>query len=90
MSEWTEIIEGLAGHIALLKELGERTVEVDPAVMRALAADAGRIAGVTVRVTALAAGLGCETAVEPGKANARITSGSISTVRSPISLSSTM
>lgn len=38
MSEWTDIIEGLADHIALLKELGERTVEIDPAVMRAFAA----------------------------------------------------
>ena len=38
MSEWTDIIDGIADHVALLKELGERTVEVDPAVMQALAA----------------------------------------------------
>ena len=38
MSEWTDIIDGIADHIVLLKELGEQTVEVDPAVMRAFAA----------------------------------------------------
>lgn len=37
MSEWTEIIDGIADHIVLLKEMGERTVEIDPDVMRAFA-----------------------------------------------------
>jgi len=26
MSEWTDIIDGISDHVALLKELGERTV----------------------------------------------------------------
>jgi len=38
MSEWTDILDGIADHVTLLKELGERTVEIDPAVMEALAA----------------------------------------------------
>jgi DNA polymerase len=45
MSEWTEIIDGIADHIALLKELGERTAEVDPDVMQALRTDARTPAG---------------------------------------------
>ena len=36
MSEWTEIIDGLTDHLTLLKELGERTVSLDPEVLRAL------------------------------------------------------
>jgi len=38
MSEWTDIIDGIADHVALLKELGERTVEIDLAVMQSLTA----------------------------------------------------
>ena len=41
MSEWTDIIDGLADHLALLKELGTRSIEVEPAVMRALAVRSG-------------------------------------------------
>ena len=44
MSEWTDIIDGLADHLALLKELGTRSVEVEPAVIRALAARSGAAA----------------------------------------------
>lgn len=36
MKEWTAIIDGVADHITLLKELGQRTVEVDREVIRAL------------------------------------------------------
>jgi len=36
MSEWTDIIDEVIDHVTLLKELGERTVEIDPAVMRSL------------------------------------------------------
>ena len=38
MSDWTAIIDDVIDHVSLLKELGERSVEADPAVMRALAA----------------------------------------------------
>lgn len=41
MSEWTDIIDGLADHLALLKELGTRSIEVEPAVMRALTVRSG-------------------------------------------------
>ncbi len=44
MSEWTDIIDGLADHLALLKELGARSIEVEPAVIRALAARSGAAA----------------------------------------------
>jgi DNA polymerase len=36
MSNWTDIIDGIADHIALLKELGERTVALDPDVFGTL------------------------------------------------------
>ncbi len=36
MSEWTEIIDGLTDHLTLLKELGVRSVPLDPAAVRAL------------------------------------------------------
>lgn len=36
MSEWADILDGLTDQITLLKELGLRTVELDPAVVRAL------------------------------------------------------
>jgi DNA polymerase len=35
MSDWTAIIDDAIDHVNLLKELGERTVEIDPAVLRA-------------------------------------------------------
>lgn len=38
MSEWTDIIDGIADHVTLLKELGERTIELDPGVMQSLTA----------------------------------------------------
>lgn len=38
MSDWTAIIDAVIDHVSLLKELGERSVEIDPAVMAALAA----------------------------------------------------
>ena len=40
MSDWTAIIDDVIDHVSLLKELGERTVEIDPAVLRAFAAAA--------------------------------------------------
>ena len=40
MSAWTAIIDDVIDHVSLLKELGERTVEIDPAVLRAFAAPA--------------------------------------------------
>ena len=40
MSAWTAIIDDVIDHVSLLKELGERTVEIDPAVLRAFAAAA--------------------------------------------------
>ncbi len=36
MSEWTDIIDDAIDHVTLLKELGERAVEIDPAVLRSL------------------------------------------------------
>lgn len=36
MSEWTEIIDGLTDHLTLLKELGARSVQLDPEVVRGL------------------------------------------------------
>jgi len=36
MSEWTAIIDDVIDHVNLLKELGERTAEFDPAVLAAL------------------------------------------------------
>lgn len=36
MSDWTAIIDDVIDHANLLRELGERTVEIDPAVMAAL------------------------------------------------------
>lgn len=41
MSEWTDIIDGIADHVTLLQELGERTVELAPAIRQALA-EAGK------------------------------------------------
>lgn len=38
MSDWTAIIDAVIDHVNVLKELGERSVEIDPAVMRAFAA----------------------------------------------------
>lgn len=38
MSDWTAIIDDVIDHVNLLKELGERSAEVDPSVFRALAA----------------------------------------------------
>ena len=32
MSEWTDIIDGIAGHVELLRELGVKTVALDPAL----------------------------------------------------------
>ena len=49
MSEWTEIIDGLTDHLTLLRELGERTVSLDPELLRALGT---RSAGGRVRVAA--------------------------------------
>ena len=40
MSDWTAIIDDVIDHVSLLKELGERTVEIDPTVLRAFAAAA--------------------------------------------------
>ncbi|MDD4017102.1 MAG: uracil-DNA glycosylase [Kiritimatiellae bacterium] len=37
MSAWTAIIDDVIDHVNLLKELGERSVELDPALMRASA-----------------------------------------------------
>ncbi|HRU69498.1 MAG TPA: uracil-DNA glycosylase [Kiritimatiellia bacterium] len=37
MSDWTEVIDGLADHLTLLKELGVRSVQVAPEVIRDLA-----------------------------------------------------
>lgn len=37
MSDWTDIIDAVIDHVNVLKELGERSAEIDPAVMRALA-----------------------------------------------------
>ena len=36
MSEWTDIIDGIADHIALLRELGASEIKLDPAVLAAL------------------------------------------------------
>ena len=49
MSEWTEIIDGLTDHLTLLRELGERTVSLDPELLRALGT---RSAGGRARVAA--------------------------------------
>jgi DNA polymerase len=38
MSDWTDIIDGIADHIALLRELGARDVALDPALLAALEA----------------------------------------------------
>ena len=38
MSSWTAIVDDLIDHVTLLKELGGRNVEVDPAVLTALGA----------------------------------------------------
>lgn len=40
MSDWTDIIDGVIDHVSLLRELGERSVEIDPAVMAAWGAPA--------------------------------------------------
>ena len=40
MSDWTAIIDDVIDHVSLLKELGERTVEIDPTVLRVFAAAA--------------------------------------------------
>ncbi|HOR98410.1 MAG TPA: uracil-DNA glycosylase family protein [Kiritimatiellia bacterium] len=47
MSEWTDILDGLTDQITLLKELGLRTVELDPAVIRALGRRAAPAADAT-------------------------------------------
>lgn len=39
MSEWTDIIDGIKDHIALLHELGARDVALDPALLAALSAE---------------------------------------------------
>lgn len=38
MSDWTDTIDGLIDHVTLLKELGQRTVEIDPSVLAAISA----------------------------------------------------
>ena len=38
MSDWTATVDALIDHVNLLKELGERSVEIDPVVMAALGA----------------------------------------------------
>ena len=40
MSDWTDIIDGVIDHVNLLRELGERSVEIDPAVMASWGAPA--------------------------------------------------
>ena len=42
MSDWTDIIDSLTDHVSLLKELGERSVEIDPAVLSALGTSAAK------------------------------------------------
>ena len=49
MSEWTSIIDDVIDHVNLLKELGERSVEVDPAVLRSLSASAPSVAAAPPR-----------------------------------------
>ena len=49
MSEWTSIIDDVIDHVNLLKELGERSVEVDPAVLRSLSAAATSTSAATPR-----------------------------------------
>ena len=39
MSEWTDIIDGITDHIALLRELGAREAMLDPALLAALTAE---------------------------------------------------
>jgi len=49
MSEWTSIIDDVIDHVNLLKELGERSVEIDPAVLRSLSAAAPSVAAAPPR-----------------------------------------
>ncbi len=42
MSDWTAIIDDVIDHVSLLKELGERSVEIDPAVLSALGTSAAK------------------------------------------------
>ena len=39
MSDWTDIIDGIADHIALLRELGARDAAIDPALLATLTAE---------------------------------------------------
>jgi DNA polymerase len=50
MSDWTAIIDDVIDHVNLLKELGGRTVEIDPAVMAAWDARPARAPGATASV----------------------------------------
>jgi DNA polymerase len=70
MSSWTAIVDDLIGHVTLLKELGERNVEIDPAVMTALGAAAkpARPPGGTTSAPAASASKG--TASAPSAARA--------------------
>jgi len=42
MSDWTDIIDGVIDHVNLLRELGQRAVEIDPAVLAEWGAPAKR------------------------------------------------
>lgn len=54
MSDWTAIIDNVIDHVNLLKELGGRTVEIDPAVMAAWDARPARAPGGTASVPSAA------------------------------------